>query len=186
MLQLSLWYWNIRITSVDFPWTKDIHPFKQHLLWKKKLWGDNLSKMQSRIIVIFYCTSFHCHLSIYQHPLFKQNIKRGGKSCKRWDFIFLIPFIYIPSFISIPVLSKIWPRQASIMEKKWLRGDNSINIQGRIMCTEFLFSAIYLDTKFQLNPIRGVVCQTRVWQTETICFPLQGALKLYLCLCCVI
>jgi len=41
--------------------------------------------------------------------------------------------IYKPSFISIPyVLSRIWPGQATIM-KKWLWGDKSINIQGRIM-----------------------------------------------------
>jgi len=45
--------------------------------------------------------------------------------------------MYVPSLILISfVLSKIWPGKASIIEKeivKWLWGDNSINIQGRIM-----------------------------------------------------
>jgi len=42
--------------------------------------------------------------------------------------------MHVPYLISIPfVLSKIWPRQESIMEKKWLRGDNNVNIQGKIM-----------------------------------------------------
>ena len=41
--------------------------------------------------------------------------------------------MYLPRFISIPfVLSEVWPRQAFIM-KKLLQGNNSINIQGRIM-----------------------------------------------------
>jgi len=41
--------------------------------------------------------------------------------------------MYVPSLISIPrVFSKIWPEQATIM-KKWLWGDNSINIQVRSM-----------------------------------------------------
>jgi len=45
-----------------------------------------------------------------------------------------MPSIYKPSFISIPfVLSKIWPRQASIVKNKWLRENNSVNIPGRIM-----------------------------------------------------
>jgi len=45
--------------------------------------------------------------------------------------------MYVPSLISISfVLSKIWPRQESIMKNKWLivtGGDNTVNIQGRIM-----------------------------------------------------
>jgi len=42
--------------------------------------------------------------------------------------------MYVSSLISIPfVLSKIWPGQATIMKNKWLRGDNSINIQVMIM-----------------------------------------------------
>jgi len=37
--------------------------------------------------------------------------------------------MYVPSLSSILfVLSKIWPGQASIMQK-WLWGDNSVNIQ---------------------------------------------------------
>jgi len=49
-----------------------------------------------------------------------------------------LPYIYKPSFISIPfVLSKIWHRQASIMKNKRLWGDNSINMQGRIMVLGF-------------------------------------------------
>jgi len=42
--------------------------------------------------------------------------------------------MYVPSLISIPfVRSKIWPGQSTIMKNKWLRGDNSVNIQGKIM-----------------------------------------------------
>jgi len=40
--------------------------------------------------------------------------------------------IYKPIFISFRIL-KIWLGQASIMKNKWLRGDNSVNIPGRIM-----------------------------------------------------
>jgi len=40
--------------------------------------------------------------------------------------------MYVPSLIAIPfVLSKIWPGQASI-KKKWLWGDNSVNIEEMI------------------------------------------------------
>jgi len=40
--------------------------------------------------------------------------------------------MYVPSLISIPfVLSKIG--QASIMKKKWLWGDNSVNMQDRFI-----------------------------------------------------
>ena len=47
----------------------------------------------------------------------------------------LLTAIYLlTKFHSIPfVLSKIWPGQTSIMKKKWLRRDNTVNIQGRIM-----------------------------------------------------
>ena len=40
--------------------------------------------------------------------------------------------MYVPSLISIPfVLSKIWPRQATIMNNtRWLRGDNSCQYTG--------------------------------------------------------
>ena len=49
--------------------------------------------------------------------------------------------MYVPSLISIPfVLSKIWHGQTSIMEK-WLWGDNSVNIQGRIIDFGFCPSA---------------------------------------------
>jgi len=70
-----------------------------------RLWGDNYVNIQDRIIILVRALPFPSLLSI----------------CK-------------PSFIKIPrVLSKIWPGQASIMKNKWLRGDNTVNIQGRIM-----------------------------------------------------
>ena len=57
------------------------------------------------------------------------------KNHNAWHFLSL-PSIYKPSFISIPyVLFKIWPGHTSIMKKR-LQGDNSINIQGRIMVLE--------------------------------------------------
>ena len=70
--------------------------------------GDNSVNIQGRIMICVHSTSSHC------------------------------PSIYKPSFISIPfLLNKIWLRQASIMKSKWLQGDNSINIQGRIMVLGF-------------------------------------------------
>ena len=42
--------------------------------------------------------------------------------------------MYVPSLISIRfVLSKIWVGQVTIMKNKWLGGDSSVNIQGKIM-----------------------------------------------------
>ena len=73
---------------------------------KKRLREDNYANIQCRILVLVHCPSSHCHLSI--------------KS----------------SIISIPfILSKIWPEHTSffLFLKKWLRGDNTVNIQGRIM-----------------------------------------------------
>ena len=66
---------------------------------------------------------------------------RGDNSCQYtgWGYgSCALPFllsIYKPIFISIPLgLLKIWLGQASIMKKtKWLRGDNSVNILGRIL-----------------------------------------------------
>jgi len=53
--------------------------------------------------------------------------------------------MYVSSLISISfVLSKIWPREESIMKNKWLRGDNLINIQGKIMDSALPLTAIYL------------------------------------------
>ena len=76
----------------------------QASVMKKWLWGDNSENIQARIID-FCALPFHSLLSIYK-----------------------------PSFISISlVLSKIWPRQESIIKNKWLWGDNSVNIQGRSM-----------------------------------------------------
>jgi len=40
--------------------------------------------------------------------------------------------MYVPNLISI-LLYKIWPEQATIIKNKWLWGDNSVNILGRIM-----------------------------------------------------
>ena len=42
--------------------------------------------------------------------------------------------MYVPNLISIPfVLSKIRVGQVTIMKNKWLGGDSSVNIQGKIM-----------------------------------------------------
>ena len=64
--------------------------------------------------------------------------------------------MYVPSLISIPfVLSKIWPGQTSIM-KKWLWGDNSVNIQGRIIDFGFCPSPhCHLSIKCHLNANRS-------------------------------
>jgi len=71
-----------------------------------------------------------------------------------WDYgsytphFLSLPSIYKPSFISITfLLNKIWAGQATTM-KTWLRGDNYVNIQGRIMvlvhCLSFLLTLMYL------------------------------------------
>ena len=67
--------------------------------------GDNSVNIHGKIMVLVHGTSSHFHLYT----------------------------LYTPSFISIPfLLYKIWAGQATIM-KTWLRGNNSVNIQGRIM-----------------------------------------------------
>jgi len=77
---------------------------------KTWLWGDNSVNIQG---LWFLCTTF----PLTALPLFHIYVS-----------------LYVPSFISIPsVLLKIWPGQASIMKNKWLRGDNSVKIQSRIM-----------------------------------------------------
>jgi len=76
----------------------------QASIMKKWLWEDNSVNIKGRSMVLVHCLFPHYYL------------------------------IYKPSFISITfVLSKIWLRQTSIMKNKWLRGDNSVNIQDRIM-----------------------------------------------------
>ena len=113
--------------------------------------------------------------------------------------------MYVPSFTSIPlVLSKIWPGQATIM-KKWLRGDNLVNIQGRMMVlvhcpsshsclsiNQVLYQSILYfpryETKFHLNPNSSfkVICRTRYRtdrQTDkeaTICFHSLGSIKMHI------
>jgi len=46
--------------------------------------------------------------------------------------------------------------------EKWLRGDNTVNIQGRIMGSALPLIAIYLYTKFDLNANScfKVICRT--------------------------
>jgi len=56
--------------------------------------------------------------------------------------------MYLPSLISTPfVLSKTWPGQAFIMKKKLIWGDNSVNIQDRIIVLVHCpFSHCHLST----------------------------------------
>ena len=75
----------------------------RHAWWKKWLRGDNSINIQGRIMVLVHCPSPHCHLSINQVSL-QSNL-------------------YFPRY---GLDRHAW-------WKKWLRGDNSINIQGRIM-----------------------------------------------------
>ena len=107
---------------MPFPWLPLIYKpssISNHFVWpghtfimkKKWLRRDNTVNKQGMIIFIY--------LSCARHFL-------------------SLPSIYKPSFISIPfVLSKICPRQPSIMPNTMLRGDNSINIQARIMVLGF-------------------------------------------------
>ena len=90
--------------SITFVLSK-IWPRQTHIMKKKWLWGYNSVNIKGRIMILVHCPSSHCHLSTNQVSF--QSLKY--------------------------VLSKIWPGQASIMKNKWLRGDNSIHIQGRIM-----------------------------------------------------
>jgi len=68
--------------------------------------------------------------------------------------------------------------------EKWLWGDNTVTIQGTIMVLGFCpFSAIYLNTKFDLNDNSSfkVICRTRyrmdgqMDRAATICFLLWRA-----------
>ena len=119
-------------------------------------------------MVLVHSTSSHCHLSINQvsfqslwyfprycsdrYPLWK--IQSYSGYCVL--HFHSLPSIYKPSFISIPfVLSMIWPGHTSFMTKTRLRGDNSINIQGRIMVLGFCPSShchlSICNTKFYIN-----------------------------------
>ena len=62
-------------------------------------------------------------------------------------------FVFKQSFISIPfVLSKIWPMAQTGIHygKKWLRGDNYVNIQGRIMA---LVHCPFPDCHLSINQV---------------------------------
>ena len=67
-----------------------------------KLRGDNSVNIQGRIMVLGFCRSSHCHLSIYKfhfNPFCTfQDMARTGNNCE-----------------------------------KWLRGESTVNIQGKIM-----------------------------------------------------
>jgi len=51
--------------------------------------------------------------------------------------------------------------------EKWLRGDNTVNLQGRIMVlgSALPLNAIYLYTNFDLNGNNSfkVICRTSYW-----------------------
>jgi len=89
--------------------------------------------------------------------------------------------MYVPILISISfVLSKICPGQASVMKNKRLKGDNSVNIQGRIVDVGFCpSSSTHCLTKLYsiVNSSFKVICRTMYradGQTDkaaTLCFP---------------
>ena len=103
---------------------------------KTWLWGDNSISIQGRIIVLAYSLPSHSYLTLNQ--------------------VHFNPFC---------TFKDIWPGQASIMKNKWLWGDNSVNIQSRIVVHDHRPSphchlSIY---KFDLNANRSfkVLCWTR-------------------------
>jgi len=108
------------------------------------------------------------------------NIK--GKIWLLCTALLTLSSIYKPSLISITfVLLKIWPR-TDIHNETWLRGDNSINIQGRIIVLGFCHSAhCHLSinqVSFKSRPKPTVLSYLPAGWTDkatTICFPLWGA-----------
>ena len=97
---------------------------------------------------------------------------RGDNSCQytgcdygscAMPFLLLLS-IYKPIFISIPlVLLQIWPGQASIMKKtKWLRGDNSVNILGRILVIVQCPSS-YCHLSINQVPLQSLLYLSRQW-----------------------
>jgi len=75
--------------------------------YEKWLWGDNSINIQDMIMVLGHCYSPHCHISINQ-----------------------VSFDPFCTFQDIAM-------QTNNHYEKWLWGDNSINIQGRIMLLGF-------------------------------------------------
>jgi len=74
-------------------------------LWKSKwLMGDNSVNIKGRIMVIVHSSFSHCHLSTNQ-----------------------------VLFQSLKYFQRYGPDRHPLWRKKWLREDNSINIQGIIM-----------------------------------------------------
>ena len=73
--------------------------------------------------------------------------------------------IYMPSFILIPLVPSKDMAQTGNNYEKWLRGDNTVNMQGRLWFLGSALSliAIYLYTKFDLNGNSSfkVICRTR-------------------------
>jgi len=81
---------------------------------KKWLMGDNsvIQCIQFRVINLMHCTSSHCHLSIIQ--------------C---------------SFQSLLYFPRYGPDRHPLWKNKWLRGDNSVNRQVRIMVLVYCTSS---------------------------------------------
>ena len=99
----------------------------------KRLSGDNYVNIQGRIMVLVHCPSSHCHLSINQ-----------------------------VSFQSLLILSNIWPGQALIMENKRLRGDNSVNIQGRIVVPVYCLSS-YCHYSINQVSLQSLFVLLKIW-----------------------
>ena len=83
---------------------QDLARTSNHYERKNWLWGDNSINIQGRIMVLEHCPSSHCHLSINQ-----------------------------VSFNPCCTLQDLARTSNHYERKNWLWGDNSINIQGRIM-----------------------------------------------------
>ena len=94
-------------------------------------------------INIYVCTKFNFNPFCTWYGQIKQPLWK----IKRLLHFLSLPTIFKTNFISIPfLLNKIWTRQATTM-KTWLRGYNSVNIQGRIMVlVHWLSSHSYLST----------------------------------------
>ena len=77
-----------------------------------------------------------------------------------------LPSIYQHSFQSLLYFSRYGPDRNPLWKKKWLRGDNTVNIQGMIVVLVHCPSPHWhLYTKFHLNANSSfkVISQKRYW-----------------------
>ena len=109
--------------------------------------------------------------SCYQIPLVQQDITKKTTCSLRFGpcniLVHKLPYCSISHVLFVNCSFQDMARTGNTYET-WLRGDNTVNIQGRIMVLWFCPSphwhlSIYMYTKFNLNVNSSfkVICRTR-------------------------